>query len=196
MANCKKEHSLRSLSDRYKTNYETLRQLKKQGIDLLDENAVIGKLSENPAYIPPETNKDNPPLNIPSENKDKGLRAAIERLRDSEISAYENYRDSLKNNPALSGRFLKEWQTILEALRKVEESNPDIEEANSNSISREELAKTLGTLFKNLRQDLEALPEKISTIGQNTAKQELKKIAAAETNRIIDSLFSWKGFNE
>lgn len=195
MANCKKEHSLRSLADKYKTNYETLRQIKKEGIDLLNEAAVIARLSEDSTYVPPSLSPVIYSV-IPARNTAKGLRAAIERLRECEVSAYSNYIDSLANNPNLSGRFLKEWNILLDQLRKIEESNPDIEQANSNSISKDELSKALGNLFKNLRQDLEALPAKISTVGQQTTKAELSKIIATEVSRIIESLYAWKGLNE
>ncbi|MEI6376631.1 MAG: hypothetical protein WCO97_05505 [bacterium] len=187
-----KKDSLRELAEKFNTNYETIRRLKKEKIDFSNRDLVISKLLEDDRYTPPADYLKVSTAPQVAPNTEQGLRAAIERLRVAEVTAHTAYLESLSSNPAISMRCLKEWNVILDQLRKIEESNPDIEEANSNSISKEELSKELGILFKNLRQDLDALPNKIATLGQNTKRDELFKIVEAETNKIIDSLFQNK----
>ena len=186
----KQNNSLRTLAAKFNCSYETLRNFKKAGVDLDNENEVVAKLAENPKWNPPQDMQIATPIKATGE---KGLTAAIDRLRDSELLAHGQYLEAQKQNPAIAISYLKTWTAILEQLRKIEESNPDILEANSNSISKEELAKSLGNLFQHLRQDLEGLPHKLSTLGQNTNKDELQKLIADEVNRIIETLYNWKG---
>lgn len=190
----KKAPSLRSIAKKYNTNVETISRIKKEGIDVNDPNQLIPRLSALPNWQPPKDLEfTEPKAGNPANDANKGLQAAIERLRQAELDAYQAYQDS---PPNLSLTYLKSWNVILEQLRKIEESNPDIEKAKANTITKEELSEVLGHLFKDLRQDLEALESRISTIGQNTNKEELAKIVRNETCRIIDNLSNWKGFDE
>lgn len=181
------QNSLRSLAAKYHCSYETLRLFKKQGIDIKDESAVISKLSENPEYVAPNIEVFIPVLDDKGE---LGLTAAIKRLQKLELISHNSYLQALENNSSNAGLLLKHWQMTLEALRKAEESNPDILQANQNSVSKGELAEELGKLFRNLRQDLDALPLKISTRGHSCGKEELAKIVLSEITKIKNLLLN------
>jgi len=190
-----KSKSLRDWAAVFGVSYQTIQNIKKEGINLDDAESVISRLSESPDYVIPPDYVHLIPKGKNSTQGTKGLTAAIERLRECELVAHNNYLDALKVNAANSAALLKNWNLILDQLRKMEESNPDILQANANSINKEDLSKVLGDLFKTLRQDLEALPERVSTIGQHTNRDALKSIMQTETNKIIDMLSNWKGFN-
>jgi hypothetical protein len=195
-----KAPSLRALATKYGTSHRAIADLKKLGVDVLDPEQVAIKLVEqNPKWEMPDGmlgKKKATPLKKKSKkgNTDPGLRAAIDRLRAAELEAHDKFQSAI--NPVEEQRYLKVWHTTLEQLRKVEESQPDIESANSQSISKEDLAQTLGTLFRNLRQDLDTLPQRIALIGQNTSEDALASIVKVETDRIIDSLYACRLLNE
>lgn len=76
------------------------------------------------------------------------LRAAIERLQAAELAAHPDYLNAIKSEPGQAARCLKAWTTILEQLRKIEVEHPTIEKENSQTVTKEELAKELGELFR------------------------------------------------
>jgi len=188
-----KQPSLRDYGRIFNCSHELIRIIKDEGVNLSDTEAVIARLTQNPNYVPPgPTAPAGKPVANSTEGQ-QGLRAAIERLRECELAASDNYRKALADNSPAAGNALKNWTAIIEQLRKAEESTPDIEKANSNSVSKDELAQSLGGLFKDLRQDLDALPNKIATQGQNCSKEALQQIVKQHAERIIDSLHNWKG---
>lgn len=191
-----KPASLRTLAKRYGTSHRAIDDLKKTGVDVNDPDQVILKLSaQNPNWIPPEEfmpskKKTAKKAKVTPASTDLGLRAAIDRLRQAELEAHQKFTNA--TTLAEEQRYLKVWTSVLEQLRKVEESQPDIEEANSASISKEELATVLSGLFKNLRQDLDTLPARIALVGQNSSEEVLTRIVEEEVNKVIDSLHSSK----
>lgn len=193
-----KPDSLRTIAKKFGTSHRAIDDLKKSGVDITDDAQVILKLSNNPAWVPPDglcspKKKAGRPKKKASVPQALGLRAAIDRLRQAELEAHSKFISAA--SLAEEQRYLKVWQTTLEQLRKIEESQPDIESANSQSISKEELAQVLGTLFRNLRQDLDALPDRIALLGQNTTEEILAGIVAGEVGKIIDSLHNCKLLN-
>ncbi len=188
-----KQPSLRVLAKKYGTSHRAIDDLKKAGVDINDPEQVILKLStQNPNWVPPDefvSKAKNPSKSKkPTGNTDLGLRAAIDRLRQAELEAHLKFQSA--TTLAEEQRYLKVWTSVLEQLRKVEESQPDIEEANSASISKEELAAVLSGLFKNLRQDLETLPARIALVGQSSSEDVLKRVVEEEVGKVLDSLSS------
>jgi hypothetical protein len=179
-----KPKSLRSYAERYGVSHELIRRIKSEGLDLEDETAVQNRISENVkgGSLP------HAKLTVPRRITGSGLTAAIQRLQAAEIAAHEDYLDALENAPEAAGRALKAWQTILDQLRKAEIENPTIQKENAQTVTREELAETLGILFRNLRTDLEALPRKIGLV----AGKDAEKAANEEVQIICDSLYSCK----
>ena len=192
--------SMNQLRIRYGVAFQTLMDFNAQGIDIYDPLAVQARMQEKkPDWILPKIEgqvelpkKTLPPATIEYVQEGEGLTSAIKRLRSAEVDAHRSYVEAAAIDDDRTAGLLKRWHSTLEILRKVEESNPDIQKENANVVTKEELAKTLGTLFKNLRQDLEALPLKISTQGQHKEKDALLKIVKEETDRITDALFVCK----
>jgi hypothetical protein len=191
------KESMREIAKRFNVSPNTISLQAKAGLDVHDDEALLNYLiGSRPAYVVPaglKVKSIGKATAVSATPQEEGLRAAIDRLRKSEVASHKKY---LNAKGADSTRLLKEWQIILEQLRKVEESQPDIEAANSNSISKEELAKVLGDFFKTLRQDLDALPNQISVIGQGADKETLNKIVEERVLRIIDNLHKGRGLYE
>lgn len=183
--------SLRALAKRYGTSHRAIDDLKKSGVDVNDPEQVILQLSRNLNWVPPEEfktvgKKKGKAKKTPNGNVDPGLRAAIERLRQAELEAHDKFKHA--QTLAEEQRYLKVWTSVLDQLRKIEESQPDIESQNNQIVTKEELAIVLGGLFKNLRQDMDTLPARIALLGQNCKEEILEAIVEAEVAKIIDSL--------
>jgi len=113
-----------------------------------------------------------------------GLKASIQRLQEQEARAYADYSANIGGE--FESQKQKAWLAISEQLRKVEQSTPDIQEANRQSVSKAELRTVLTGLFLRFRQDLEVLPKRIAR--ELVGKDE---IAIIETLGVeIDSLIS------
>jgi hypothetical protein len=165
-----------------------IRRMKEEGIDLEDEKMVNERLS---LYNEEKQTSVSLPLTLPENVAGTGLRKSIERLEACEVAAHQDYLNALKNDPVSAARYLKNWMTITEQLRKISVDNPSVEKENSKVITKEELALELGELFRNLRQDLDSLPRRIS-LFTGKSKTDLEAAVKEETNKIIDSLFHCK----
>ena len=75
-----------------------------------------------------------------------GLGAAIARLQEEEQALYGSYLAAKAAGSARASVYLKQWQSVVEQLRKVEADNPSIEREKENSISKDDLARVLGAL--------------------------------------------------
>jgi len=198
MAKNKTNKTVREWGAHYNCSYQTIQNLKKEGYNLEKPEEVILRLSANcDNYQVPEWFK---PTKAEKTTDVKGstalgINAAIQRLKESELKTHNDYLAALKNNPINAPVYQKTWINTLDALRKIEESAPDINQANANTVNIDDLAKDLGAMFKNLAQDLNSLPVKIATIGQHTGKEELRKIVETEVIRILDNLQKAKYLN-
>lgn len=195
----KHQYNLEHYTKIYNVSLATIKRYVKKGFPLdneeetrllisLQDGGNVAKVDELEEQKAPAKRKKAPRNASSSSSGDLGLSANISRLRQAERNAYEEWEcesDELKR-----AFKQKQWLSFSEQLRKVEDSNPSIQEANKSSISKEELAKVLGVMFRNLRADLEALPRKIATLTSNQTKKEVEETVTKETNRIIDSLFA------
>lgn len=175
-----KNDSLRTLAKKYGCSPQTISNLKKEGVDISDEKAVQDRLNTGGSSLP---------HTIPATTEGTGLRAAIERLQAAEVAAHEDYKNALKNAPDEAGRTLRAWQTILEQLRKVEDSNPSIEKENQNVITKEDISAVLSTLFANLKLELDSLPKRLSVSLLNRKREEIFETVTAEVERIKGELY-------
>lgn len=193
-----KPKTVREWANYYNCNHQTIQNLKKQGYDLNKPDDIVRRLSTTiDGYRPPDDFKSSKPTDSKTSNTDQeiGINAAIIRLKKSELKTHNDYIEALDTGSVNAPTLLKTWITTLNALRTVEESITDINEANQNSITKEDLSKDLGTMFKNLSEDLNVMPNKISTLGQHTDKETLHNITEKEVKRILENLRSSKYLN-
>jgi len=179
-----KEGSLRHYASRYAVSHELVRKLKAEGIDLEDTEAVAARLEQEGAGLP------EVPRTIPSPVSGAGLGAAIERLKAAEEALHEDYLVALQRRDRSAGVLLKQWSSVVEQLRKVEADNPSIQQAKAESISKEDLASVLASLFANLRQDLDSLARRVGSELEMKTVLEIEPVIQRETSRIVDSLFA------
>jgi len=107
-----------------------------------------------------------------------GLLAAILRLRAAEIQAAQDYQLSLSTQDAnLVARKKKDWLDLVESLRKVESSNPDIQKANSESLPLADVERETARMVHAFRTALEALPRSLP-----------QKLAGADEVTILETL--------
>lgn len=116
-----------------------------------------------------------------------GISAATERLREAEAAAHAAY---LQASPEDASKLLSTWLKLQDALRKSEESAPDIEESNKNTVQLGELKNALNDLFRKLRQDLETLARR--TALELVGKDEIgiREILDREAEEIIKNLYT------
>jgi hypothetical protein len=177
--------SLRELGKKYGVSYQTISNFKKEGVDVLDEKAVRERIELNESV----SLTTSFPLSVPSPNHKPGLAGSIERLQQAEIASHQDYLKALKEQPEQAGKCLKAWLVLAEQLRKISVDNPSIEKENSQSISKSQLATELGSLFRDLRQDLDSLPRRLSMFA-GKSKAELEREVQSEVDKILDSLYS------
>jgi hypothetical protein len=121
-----------------------------------------------------------------------GLAASIQRLQTAEAQAHAEYEAARASSDPTTPARQKAWLSLSEQLRKVEQSTPEVEEANRKTIRQEDLRAELGRLFARLRQDLDAFP--VRTALELVGKDEIgiREILSRETNEIINSLYLCK----
>jgi hypothetical protein len=97
-----------------------------------------------------------------------GLRAAIERLRQAEIRARTR---AFHWRPDLITQQKKAWLDLLEQLRKIEVSNPDVQRANAETLPVADVKRETARLCNAFRVALEALPRSLPQrlVGQDLA---------------------------
>jgi hypothetical protein len=98
--------------------------------------------------------------------------AAIERLRAAEIRASQDYELALSTQDAdLIARKKKDWCDLIEQLRKVEQSNPDIEKANGQTLPLADVERATARMCNAFRVALEAIPRSLpqKLVGQDEA---------------------------
>ena len=122
-----------------------------------------------------------------------GLRAAIERLRQAEIRAAKDYELArTTEDPGLISAKKKDWCDLLEQLRKIEVSNPDVQKANAETLPVAEVEQETARLCNSFRVALEALPRSlpqrlvgadIATIQETLSKGIAEALAQLHTGK-------------
>ena len=115
-----------------------------------------------------------------------GLRAAIERLRQAEIRAAKDYELALStNDPDLVTQQKKGWLDLLEQLRKIEVSNPDVQKANAETLPVADVEHETARLCNAFRVALEALPR---SLPQRLVGADLATIQETLSRGIAEAL--------
>lgn len=183
----------------YRRNERTIKRWKAKGWPLDDEAATralivtIGRDAGGDIGQPPAgTTAGAASPRLPASGE-RGLKAAIERLRQSEVETHAGYQAAIQaQNEALAGKRLKEWNQIIEQLRKVEGSSPEIEEANRNSVSLSDLRLELTEMFARLRQDLDGLPRRVAGELAGADEITVRQVLTRETGELISNLYGCK----
>lgn len=115
-----------------------------------------------------------------------GLRAAIERLRLAEIRAAKDYELALTTDDSgLIGAKKKDWCDLLEQLRKIEVSNPDVQKANAETLPVADVERETARLCNAFRVTLEALPR---SLPQRLVGADLATIQETLSKGIAEAL--------
>jgi hypothetical protein len=115
-----------------------------------------------------------------------GLRAAIERLRQAEIRAAQDFQLALSTeDPGLIGQKKKDWLDLCEALRKIEVSNPDVQKANAETVPVAEVERETARLCNAFRVALESLPR---SLPQRLVGADIATIQETLTKGIAEAL--------
>jgi hypothetical protein len=123
-----------------------------------------------------------------------GLAAAIRRLQTAEAEAHAEYDQAKASggDAAQATARAKAWLALSEQLRKVEQSTPEVEQANKKSLRIDELQRELGSLFVRLRQDLESMPQRIGLELVGKDEIGIREVLKREAGEIIHALYSCK----
>lgn len=182
-----KRKSLRQYAKEHNVSHETIRKIRAEGINLDEPAAVQARLSE----IVPVSAESSPalPRSIPDGSGNKGLAESIKRLQAAELAAFADYQSALAGGePGAIIRTQKAWVSLTESLRKTELSNPEVEELKSTSVPVAELAAVLGELFRNLRADLEAMPQRLAVECAHKDEISIRESIKGEIRGIISNL--------
>ena len=119
-------------------------------------------------------------------NGKPGLRAAIERLRSAEIRAAKDFELArTTEDPALIAAKKKDWIDLLEQLRKIEVSNPDVQKANAETLAVADVEREVARLCTSFRVALEALPR---SLPQRLVGADLATIQETLSKGIAEAL--------
>lgn len=177
-----KPGSLRFFAEKYSVSHVTIKSLKGEGLDLTDEAAVNARLNlAAPSALP---------RSVPTSTDGSGIKAAIARLQSAEQALHADYSAALIAGDKSASVRLKEWTSVVEQLRKVEGDATTIEEEQGNSISKHELAGALGSLFSNLRLDLDSLARRVSAECERKGRFDIEAVISRETTRIVGNLYA------
>ena len=122
-----------------------------------------------------------------------GLAAAINRLRQAEIKAAQDYQLAISTGDTdLIVRKQTDWRNLIEQLRKVEVSNPDVEKAHSRTVNVEEVEKDIARMCNSFRVALEALPRSLPQKLLGQEEVEIQQTLMEAIGETLEKLHSKK----
>lgn len=129
----------------------------------------------------------------PSFGNEPGLLAAIQRLRAAEIAAAEDYRLALTTGDAdLGARKKRDWLDLIEQLRRVEVSNPDVQKANLSTLPADEVEQETARMVNAFRLALESIPRSLPQKLAGADEVQIQEILAGAVNEALAQLHSNK----
>ena len=139
-------------------------------------NPGAGRKKKPTATLP----ADNDAVQLVQLDGKPGLRAAIERLRSAEIRAAKDFELArTTEDSALIAAKKKDWLDLLEQLRKIEVSNPDVQKANAETLAVADVEREVARLCNSFRVALEALsrslPQRLVGADLATIQETLSK---------------------
>jgi hypothetical protein len=118
-----------------------------------------------------------------------GLLAAIQRLRAAEIQAAQDYTLSLTTGDVdLVARKKRDWVDLLEQLRKVEASNPEIQKANAQTLPVADVERETARMVQAFRVALEAIPRSLPQKLVGADEVAIKETLANAVNDALAQL--------
>jgi hypothetical protein len=122
-----------------------------------------------------------------------GLGAAIRRLRASEIQSSKDYQLALlTKDAALISQQKKNWLDLIEQLRKVEQSTPDIQRMNAETLSVDEVEREVSRMCAAFRVALESIPRSLPQRLQGLNSPEMEVCLRQSINDALAQLHTNK----
>jgi len=197
MSPCQYQHPLSHYPAVYGVSYRTVLRWSAKGYPLDDGPAtralVAGQKNGASGKSTPPALANAPRTLSRPECGELGLAAAIRRLQSAEAAAHAEYEAAQDGGDAAQATArAKAWLALSEQLRKVEQSTPEVEQANKKSLRIDELHSELGSLFVRLRQDLESLGQRIALELVGKDEISIREVLKREAGEIIHALYSCK----
>jgi len=184
------QYNLKHYQQVYGVSYRTILRWSERGFPL-DDIEKTKLLAANKSLTNFNPSKGGTLANYT--NGALGLNASIQRLQEEEAIAHANYKAAVtEGDELLAGQRRKAWQELVEQLRKTEQTNPEVAEANKQTVQLGELKRELNSLFINLRQDLETLPRRIALELVLKDEIAIREIISKEANHLITNLYKCK----
>lgn len=118
-----------------------------------------------------------------------GTTAAIERLKLSESRAHQAYLAALDTDDHdLIARKKKDWLDHIEALRKFEVSNPDIERSKNETLPRDEVVREVSRMVLAFTNSLNALVVGLTPRLAGRTEVEIADELGKAVAQVIDQL--------
>lgn len=118
-----------------------------------------------------------------------GLVAAIQRLRQAEIQAAQDFELARStDDPDLIARKKKDWTDLIEQLRKVEVSNPDVQRANAETVPVADVERGTARMISTFRVALEALPRSLPPKLIGLDEIGIQEVIAQALNEALSQL--------
>jgi hypothetical protein len=180
---------LKSYCAVYGVSYRTILRWKEAGLPLDDEPQTRAMLATGAR--PGAQLLTNAPVTV--SDGSLGLSGAVARLKQAEAAANAEYQAAVASGDAAQAAIAeKRWLSLVESLRRNEVSNPEVAEANKNTVPVKEVESALNELFQKLRQDLETMPKRIALELIGRDELGVREVLKRETGEIISALFLCK----
>lgn len=124
-----------------------------------------------------------------------GLLAAIQRLRQAEIRAAQDYQLALSTEDlGLIAQKKKDWTDLLEALRRIEVSTPEVEKANAQTLPVADVERETARMCNAFRVALESLPRSLPQKLVGADAVAIQETLAQAVNEALGQLHTkeWK----
>lgn len=174
----------------YGVSYRQVLRYKDQGFNLDDKDGTELLIATGGKPIPPSA--ANGPSSPPSGTGGaRGLVSALARLETEEAEAHARYKQALADgNESLAESRRKQWEGLLEALRKAAQSSPAVAEANKSIVNISDVAAELSQAFARLRKGLDSLPQRVALELVGRDEIGIKERLTRETEEMIAALYS------
>lgn len=187
----------------YKVDERTVRRWMEKGLPLDDERAMAEYRSPRGRkpdvaegfgeQVPEEGGEDLPSLVDLGDEffRGTGVLAAIDRLKKAEQERSAAYFTALRQraNAQIIGNRFKEWTAIIEALRKLEVSAPEIRKLNGMSLPRDEVQAATSLVLQSFRTAALNLPGRAADkLDGTTSREERVEILEREIRTLLRTL--------
>lgn len=134
-----------------------------------------------------EIQKAKPPRpeGKPEDQKQLGLEAALDRLRNAEAKAHDKWEGAFDVDDPDSGNYFRSWQQSLELLRKAEASLLELLRERRELLPTGEVKQWMGRQIETAKGRLLEIPAKVAPLAEGMEWAELQQLLETEIREAL-----------